>query len=168
MLIALWAVAGAIAPLASAVIKLTPRTVEALQWPELGVVHIAFAVIWTGWMVYAEGYRGFQGGFAPRVAARAMHLGRDPNRSLVSVILAPAYAIGLFGARKRTMIVAWTVIVLVVIAVLIVQQMTQPWRGLVDLGVVAGLAYGALSVLWFTVRAARDPEGMSRWLAMPD
>ncbi len=169
MFIALWALLGVIAPLASAIFRLTPRAVEALQWPELATLHVAFAICWTAWMIWAEGYRGFQGSFAPRVAARSWYLARDTSeRTLTSVILAPAYAIGLFNARKRTMITAWVVLLMIILLVLAVSALDQPWRGLIDLGVVTGLAYGAGSILWFGVRAARDPDGMSQWLALPD
>lgn len=168
MFVALWALVGAVAPLASAIFKLTPRAVEALDSPDLGFEHIAFVTGWTLWMLYAEGYRGFQGSFAPRVGARAIHLGMNKQRPLWHAILAPAFAIGLFGARRRTMVVAWSVIVLVIIAVLIVSQLPQPWRGLIDLGVVAGLAYGAIAVVWFAIHAYRQPDAMRRWLALPD
>lgn len=162
-----WALIGVLALLGNAIARLTPRAVEALTSAELAGLQIAFAVGWTAWMLYAEGYRGFQGSFAPRVAARAMHLGRS-ERTWYELLLAPAYAMGLFAARRRTMIVAWVVLLLVITLVILVSQLAQPWRGLVDLGVVAGLAYGAGAVVWFALRAARDPEGMARWLALPD
>jgi hypothetical protein len=41
----------------------------------------------------------------------------------------------------------------IVALVLLVRQLPQPWRGIVDAGVVVGLTWGALAITYFTVRA---------------
>lgn len=161
-----WAVLGVLALLINAIVRLTPRAIDALSDPGLTWFHITFAAGWTGWMLYAEGYRGFQGSFAPRVAARAAYLRQPP--SLLAAVLGPAYAMGLFGARRRTMIVAWVIPIMVVALILIVSQMSQPWRGLIDLGVVAGLGYGSIAIALFYVRAMRSPDTMQDFLALPE
>jgi DMSO/TMAO reductase YedYZ heme-binding membrane subunit len=40
-----------------------------------------------------------------------------------------------------------------VILVLLVRLIQQPWRGIIDLGVVVGLAWGLISLLVFSVLA---------------
>ena len=41
----------------------------------------------------------------------------------------------------------------IVILVIIIRQLDQPWRGIVDAGVVIGLVWGALSIVVMFVRA---------------
>ena len=59
-------------------------------------------------------------------------------------------------------VVLVTMIVLLVVAV---RQLPQPWRGIVDLGVVVGLFAGALSIVFFAVQAVggRLPEIAPDW-----
>lgn len=119
-----------------------------------------FAAVWLVFMGYAEGYRGFQKRFAPRVVARAIALARDPRP--LRVLLAPAFCIGYFGARRRRVITAWSITAVIVLIVLGVRQVPQPWRGLVDLGVVVGLGWGLAAVAVFAVRAlAGHPPDVS-------
>ena len=49
-------------------------------------------------MAFFEGYRGFQQGFSPRVAARARHLSLHPTP--LRTLLAPLFCIGYFGAPR--------------------------------------------------------------------
>jgi hypothetical protein len=60
-----------------------------------------------------------------------------------------------FHATRRALISAWTVTVLVVAAVLIVHRMPQPWRGIVDGGVVVALSWGIMALLMQFVRVLR-------------
>ncbi len=89
---------------------------------------------------YTEGYRAFQKGFAPRVVKRAFELASAP-RSLF-VVLAPAYCMTLFAAPRTRMVISWTVNLRVVAAVVYVRKPSQPWRGIIDGGVVVGFELG--------------------------
>ncbi len=113
--------------------------------------HWAALVLFAVFMLYSEGYRGFQTGFSPRVAARARYLKDHPR--LHHVLLAPLFCMGLVHATTRRRIVSMSLVVAIVILVLLVQQLAQPWRGIVDIGVVLGLSWGLVSLVAFTFRA---------------
>jgi hypothetical protein len=88
---------------------------------------------------------------APRFAARSMYLAAYPRP--LWVVFAPFFCIGLFHATRRRMIVSWSIFVGVVTLVVAVRQLAQPWRGIIDGGVVVGLGWGAAAVLWTSYRA---------------
>ena len=58
---------------------------------------------------------------------------------------------GYFHAPRRRKIVSLTLTAGIFILVLVVHRIPQPWRGIIDAGVVAGLAWGLFSLLWFAV-----------------
>jgi F0F1-type ATP synthase membrane subunit a len=41
----------------------------------------------------------------------------------------------------------------IVVLVLLVRAVPQPWRGIIDLGVVVGLAWGIISIVVFSIQA---------------
>lgn len=141
---AAWGIGGIAALLLYAIAKLAGYVAAAVAdglapgaWLLLAA-NVAF-------MVWAEGVRGFQRRFAPRVAARALALLERPEP--VTILLAPLYCVGYFRATPGLMRMAWVGTGLIVAAVLAVQQVGQPWRGILDAGVVAGLTWGTLAVL---------------------
>lgn len=156
-----WALLGVIGLLASAIWRLTPRVVE-LADVALGPLHWLALAVFTPYMAYAEGYKGFHLNFAPRVVARALYLRERQSRhtqagalpEFLATLLAPAFCMGYFHATRRRMLVSWLVSSAIVMLVLAVSRTPQPWRGIVDAGVVTGLAMGIASVLWHWLRAA--------------
>ena len=102
-------------------------------------------------MGFAEGYRGFQQGYSPRVAARLLYL-RD-NATPVRLILAPLFCMGFFDIQKKRMIVSYCLLLGILVLVQLVHLLDQPWRGIVDLGVVVGLTWGTISIVLFTLQA---------------
>lgn len=151
-LVALWGIAGVVAILAKAVVRLVPLVLE-LGDHSLANLHVAILVGWVAMMAHAEGYRGFHKQFSPRVVARAVHL--DQNRKPWLVALAPLYCMGLVYATRKRLIVSWVLTLAIVALVIGVRQLPQPWRGIIDAGVVVGLAIGTLSIAYYTLRAAR-------------
>ncbi len=147
---ALWGFSGVAALLGCAIWRLAPRAAEAFQSP-LTWGQWAFLVGFAIFMLVAEGYRGFQKKFSPRTAARVRHL-RDHPRPL-HVLLAPAFCMGYFHAKRRTRITAISLTFGIVLLVLLVRHLPTPWRGLVDFGVVLGLGYGIASFALFTAKA---------------
>lgn len=139
-----WGVGGLVLLLGSALWRLTPIALEPLitgvSWPVLA--------LYGGWVLfngYTEGVRGFQRSFSPRFAARARHLLRHPRP--LHVVLAPLYCMGFFHARRRSLILAWGLLVGISGLVLLVRALDQPWRGVVDGGVVVGLGWGLVATL---------------------
>jgi hypothetical protein len=149
-LAAAWGVLGVIALLAQALFRLGPRAVEALRM-ELDVVQWVVLAVWVVFMAHAEGYRGFHRRFSPRVVARAMTLVH--GGSILHRVLAPAYCMSLLHASRRGITVAWSLVAGITVLVLLVSTMSQPWRGIVDAGVVVGLGIGAASIVLHAVRA---------------
>lgn len=153
-LIAAWGIGGVCLLLSQALMRLTPWAIEPIvegmpgwQWG-----------LYVGWAVlngYTEGYRGFQMRFSPRVVQRAFWLARNPRP--LRLILAPIFCMSYFHATRRGKVVAWVLLLFIICAVLVVRALPQPWRGIVDGGVVLGLAWGLLAILYFWGRALSAP-----------
>jgi hypothetical protein len=150
-LAALWGLLGASFLLLRAILRLAPVAVEAVVDHGLNPWQWALATAWVAFMLFSEGYRGFQRGFSPRVVVRALHLRQHPRP--LHVLLAPLYCIGLIHASRRRLIVSWTIVTMIVALVLTVHYLPQPYRGIVDAGVVAGLAWGLVALVAFAIRA---------------
>ena len=155
---ALWGVTGVVLMLVSGVARVLPWAVEpwldgSLQWWHAGLY--AGSIAFNAW---AEGYRGFQRGVAPRVAARAEYLSRNPT--LVNTILAPLFVGGFYGATRRRLISRYILLLGIVALVVLIRSAPQPWRGIVDAGVVVGLGWGAVAVVmaWLRVLNGHPPE----------
>lgn len=102
-------------------------------------------------MLYSEGYRGFQKGFSPRVAARALYL--RENATFLRTLLAPFFLMGYFHSTRKRKIVSYSLTIGIVLLVLMVRFLPQPWRGIVDAFVVLGLVYGIISLAAFCWKA---------------
>src|SRR6266540_3682114 len=165
--VALWGVAGFCLILAQAIVRLTALAVEPVVRGQL--THpwhwglYAASIAFNG---YAEGYRGFQMRAAPRIVVRALHLGRHPRP--LHVILAPFFCTGLFHATRRRLIASWILYGMLVVVIVSVRQLAQPWRGIIDAGVVVGLSWGVVAILIYYVRAlAGHPPQVSPELPAP-
>lgn len=145
-----WGVFGVVAFLGSAVLRLSGR-IEELWLYDLTPVQWGVLLGFGVWMLYAEGIKGFHRNFSPRVVARACHL-RDNSRPVLS-LLAPLFCMGYIHATRKRQITSFAVTFGIVLLVMAVRLLPQPWRGIVDCGVVAGLVTGILSLLWFWSRA---------------
>ena len=78
---------------------------------------------------------------------------------LGGLLLAPLFCAGYFGATVRLRRAVWIGTVLILLAVLLFNQLPQPWRGILDAGVLVGLVWGttALAVMgWATFRDRRE------------
>lgn len=155
---AVWGGAGVFALLGFAVYRLAPKAVEAFrggltagQWTLVALVCL--------FMGYAEGYRGFQKQFSPRTAARIRYLRDFP--SAARTVLAPLFCMGYFHATRRTRIVAFALPVGIIVLVMLVHQLAQPWRGIIDAGVVLGLSWGMVSLAASIVQAFASPAGVA-------
>ena len=136
--------------LAQAVYRLTPYALQLADHP-LGPLEIGVLVGWIAINGYSEGHRGFHRAFAPRVVARAQALDANPRPWLV--VVAPLYCMGLVHATRKRLIVSWCLTLAIVGIVIVVRLLDQPWRGIIDAGVVVGLVWGMVSMIYFLVLA---------------
>jgi hypothetical protein len=60
---------------------------------------------------------------------------------------------GFFRATRKPLLFAWVGTSLIVLLVVILHRSPQPWRGIIDAGVVAGLSWGLVSFLYSTAQA---------------
>ncbi|EAR61167.1 hypothetical protein [Neptuniibacter caesariensis] len=147
---ALWGITGICMLLGSAIYRLSAIGLQTFSY-DLSWYHWAALLFSVVFMGFFEGYRGFQQAWSPRVAARILYLSQ--NASALRVILAPLFCMGFFSIVRKRMIVTYCLTLGIVTMVMLVHQLDQPWRGIVDLGVVTGLAWGLASLLLFTVQA---------------
>ncbi len=150
-LIAAWGVLGVVALLSQAIARLTPLALDAMR-SGLSTGQWIGLVLWVAFMAHSEGYRGFHTKLSPRVVSRAAYL-LHGRITWARVVFAPFFCTRLFGASKKGM---WTSRILlsgIVVLIVIVRNLDQPWRGIIDAGVVVGLGIGVASILYYTVRA---------------
>jgi len=145
-----WGLAGVVLLLGSAVYRLTPLAIDAFSYDWLWYHWLSFAFMIV-FMAYAEGYRAFQQGFSPRVAARARYLRDHPNA--LHALFAPLFCMAFFHAPKRRRIVSLSVTAGIIVLVILVRLLPQPWRGIIDGSVVVGLAWGLISLMIFGYQA---------------
>ena len=152
---ALWGVIGMVLIFSSAVYRLAPMAFE-LPFAELSFGHWMALLSCLAFMGFAEGYRGFQQNFSPRAAARARYL-RD-NPTLIRLLLAPLFCMGFFHTTKKRKIVSYSLTAFIICLVILVHSIPQPWRGIIDAGVVLGLSWGLVSLLIFSIQALTQPD----------
>lgn len=147
---AAWGVGGVFLLIGSATYRLGHVGIAAFDYT-LGPRHWVFLALFLAFMLGSEGYRGFQKGFAPRVAARARHLQRHPR--VTHALFAPLFCMGFFHATRRRQLTSIGVTSMIVGFILIVRKLPQPWHSLVDVGVAAGLVWGLVALVGFTYAA---------------
>ena len=153
-----WGVGGVFLIIANPVFRLAGVALEAFQHP-LTPLHWGALGLWMVFMGYAEGWRGFHGQFSPRVVVRSLELAHRPVG--LASLLAPLTAMGLIYATRKRRIVSRSLLVGIILIVFLVRQLEQPWRGLIDAGVVFGLGIGLVSILyWLGMALAGQPSDM--------
>jgi hypothetical protein len=145
-----WGTFGVFGLLIFAIYRLVPKALAAYEGGLSPGQWLLTAVVCV-FMAYSEGYRGFQTRFSPRTAARIRYLRDRPN--ITHSIFAPFFSVGFFHATRRTKITAFALSFGVLILVILVQKLDQPWRGIVDAGVVIGLTWGVISLAWSLAQA---------------
>ena len=147
---AAWGVLGVVGILLLAVTRLVPIAQQAFEHA-IDLTRALAIVASLGFFGYVEGYRAFQQQFSPRVVARAFSL--VEYSTLPRLVFAPLFAMGFFGATRKRIIVSWSLTFGIILLIRLVGSLSQPWRGIIDLGVVVALIWGAVAVLAFAGRA---------------
>jgi hypothetical protein len=145
-----WGLSFICAVLLFAIVRLSAVTADALNnYPFYWYHWLALAVV-VVFMAHSEGYQGFQKNFSPRVVARAWFLYHNPRPLLI--VLAPFFLAGYIHinrVRQRNILLLTFGIV---ILIFLIGYLPQPWRGIVDAGVVVGLTWGLVSLVLFGIR----------------
>jgi hypothetical protein len=152
---AVWGIIGISLLLSYTISRLTPIAVETFSHP-LSWYHWVVLLLNTLLMAYFEGYKGFQKRFSPRVAARAKYLAYQSN--LLHTLFGPFFCFGYFYTSKKRQRASISLTMGIIILVLLVRSLDQPWRGIVDAGVVVGLTWGLVSLLIFSFLAFTSKE----------
>lgn len=151
-LVGAWALAGVAALFLEAIYNLGRRGIATVQ-AGLAPLEWAVLLLLTGAFVYGEGVRALQRKWVPRVLGRCAAVARE--RAWWLRLLAPLYAMGLVGGTAGTRFRASLGVAAVVVAVLVVRSLPEPWRGIIDLAVAAALLWGLVALLHGGVRRAR-------------
>ncbi len=105
------------------------------QWTVLLLMVVLF--------VYGEGFLALQRHWVPRMAGAGERASRlRAARNAIVLILAPLHAMSLLGGNTRERVRRWSVVASVVTAVIVVEWLPAPRRGIVDLGVACALWRG--------------------------
>ena len=153
----IWGSIGVLSLLIFSVVRLSNIALEFFVYP-VHIWHWLALVVWVVFMAYSEGYKGFQQAFSPRVAARLIWLRQNPKAWLV--VLAPLYAMGFIYASKKRIIISYSILIMVLVFVTIALNLPQPWRPIVDAGVVVGLLWGATVTGWYIFVAIRTDTSL--------
>lgn len=151
-----WGIIGVLAILLFAIARLSLRVVDMLNyslniWQWLGLILFAF------YMAYAEGYKGFHLNFAPRVITRAsIFLENNSFKNALYVIFAPLLCMGYIHSTKKRKLISFVLTSAIIVLVLLVGRLPQPWRGIVDVGVVLGLFLGVSSIVYFWAQSIKE------------
>jgi len=140
-----WGILGISILLISAIYRLSQIVLDTFSYP-LAWYHWILLVFSILSMAYFEGYKGFQLKFSPRFAARCLFL-RDNPRFLHS-LLAPLFCMGFFYATRKRKITTLVLTLMIIALIQLAHMLAQPWRGILDAGVVIGLSWGLLSVYY--------------------
>mmetsp|Transcript_51816 Transcript_51816/g.160719 ORF Transcript_51816/g.160719 Transcript_51816/m.160719 type:complete len:268 (-) Transcript_51816:58-861(-) len=167
-LVQAWGTLGVCSYLGYGVAKVVPIVLDGLgaieagwQWALLAVTLLFFA--------YVEGYRGFQKGFSPRVVSRAWVVSEETaSAPFWHKILAPAFCIGYFHGTTKRVATSWGVTSVIFAVVIGVKQLANPYRAIIDAGVIVGLVWGIVSILLLFAASLRDDEPPDFDPALPE
>lgn len=147
---AFWGVGGVLLLVGMAVVKLAAPATEALSSP-LRWFHWAAIALSVALLLYGKGYRGFYRALAPLVGSRAATVRARPT--LLRVALAPLYCMGYFDSERRQQLVVTAMTAAMIGLVFLMRTLAQPWRGIVDAGIIAALVMGFGSILVWSLPA---------------
>mmetsp|Transcript_38774 Transcript_38774/g.76838 ORF Transcript_38774/g.76838 Transcript_38774/m.76838 type:complete len:302 (-) Transcript_38774:152-1057(-) len=151
-----WGAFGCSLYLSYGIRKVVPIVMDGLQVMDTGF-HWSLLLMTLFFFAYFEGYKGFQKGFSPRVVSRAWVVAQRPSNSTAPPfwhkVLAPWFCIGYFHGTQKRVITSWCVTAGIFLIVIGVKKLSQPWRAILDAGVMLGLSWGAISIILIYLRS---------------
>ena len=148
---AIWGIAGFLLLLGFAVMRLVAPAMDVFSTPMLWY-HWLFLALMLLSFLYVKGYLAFQRGLSRRVVERAFSMREDPRA--FRVLLAPLYCMGYFGAGSKRQWIMIGVTAAMLAFILIVRLIPEPWRGIMDLGLVLAFAWGFVATVIHSLGAA--------------
>lgn len=150
-----WAVVGVVVMLMYAVLRMSVHAFAALEY-DLSVFQLSVLLINCAFMAYSEGYKGFHLSFSPRFAARAKYIYRKGD--VWQMLMSPLFCFGYFGTTRAKQVIAFILTGALVTLVVFMRYMPQPWRGILDAGVVVGLSLGIISLIVCVIKEFSHDE----------
>ena len=160
-----WGVGGVLLLLLFAIYRLAPMAL-ALEDSTMTLLHRTGLAFFVAYMAYTEGYKGFHHGFAPRLVIRAIYLKNNP--CILHVLLAPLFCMGYIYATRKRKVISIGLTLMIICFILIARILPQPWRGIIDAGVVVGLSIGIISITYFIFLAILNPQAIEISAELPD
>jgi hypothetical protein len=142
--IASWAVLGVVVLFVEPTVRLGRTALLRLRAGFTSTEWAALLAV-TAVLAYVEGHRGFRRSFCPRVIDRAFDLASAPCPWWV-VVIAPLYAMSLLGDSRGRLLRGWLLAAAVVAMALVVRMLPATPRAMIDAGVAASLAWGAVEL----------------------
>lgn len=139
-----WAIVGVSTLFAWAVYRLGGRGIAVIREGLGGAEWLALIAL-TFALVYVEGIRALDRRWVPALMDRVRDLRRE--RSLTVRLLAPLYGLSLIGLPRARLVRGWLGTSAIVLAIVLVRLLPEPWRGIVDFAVAAALAWGLAAIL---------------------
>lgn len=78
------------------------------------------------------------------------------TRALWHKLFAPAFCIGYFHGTRARVTTSWAVTTTIFFVVIAVRHLANPYRAIIDAGVIVGLLWGTVSVLLLYLRSLRE------------
>lgn len=150
-LLGMWGILQVVSIVGNAIRRVLPIAMQPFEEDNLKPFEWALYVTWSFYMIYMEGYKAFQCKFSPLVAKRAFKL--VDHASPLNIVFAGPYSMGMMDSTKKRKYISWGVTAGVFGIVKVVKMLPYPYRSIVDAGVVAGLSYGTVSILYFASKA---------------
>lgn len=143
-LFALWGLFSFLALIVHAIVRMMPVFADMFAY-SMNPIEISSLVASVILFTVGKGYFAFQRSFSPRFGERARMLQENP--SVVYGVLAPLYCMGLIGAPLSRMVRMWLMVAIVVVLIISVRTLSDPWRGIVLAGVVVALVWGSIATV---------------------
>lgn len=161
----IWGLVGVVLFLVMAVYRLGVYSSEITNY-ELTFVQLVLLIIWLNYMLYAEGIKAFGIQFSPKVVARAKYLLKSDN--FLELTLAPFFIFGYFHSTRKRLKVTYILTISIILFIILIRYLPQPWRAIIDLGAMIGIAYGTGTLIYEIIRFLKNPTNYVEDPALPD